>query len=293
MTTFWKCWSITVLTCLLLGEVVHASRHLTAAGPSFKNSWQHKGTTYAQRQPTKAHYAAEGPSSSTQEQQLTKCKPAAPTVAWGCSNLDRSVALTFDDGPSDFTSELLDTLAALKVKATFFVVGGNAQQRPDIIRRMVADGHDVGSHTWSHANLTHLWVTGNLAELNAQINQTEQVLQEITGVKPWLIRPPYGAINTAVQNYLAALGYTVVMWSGGCIDWYFHNWSTELQVYVNGLADAGGLLCMHDTAPSTCQNIAALVTLLRDTTEGSTVNPQGRALVNMSQCLNRIVTNTD
>lgn len=61
--------------------------------------------------------------------------------------------------PSDFTSELLDTLAALKVKATFFVVGGNAQQRPDIIRRMVADGHDVGSHTWSHANLTHLWVS--------------------------------------------------------------------------------------------------------------------------------------
>lgn len=136
---------------------------------------------------------------------------------FSCTGLDRAVALTYDDGPSTATHELLDTLKELNVKATFFVVGINALQLPQVVQRAFNEGHTIASHTYSHANLTHLHET-NHTELAFQIEENEKILTELTGERPKLIRPPYGAINKGVRKFLEKKGYTVIMWNTGCID---------------------------------------------------------------------------
>lgn len=74
------------------------------------------------------------------------------------SSADRGVTFTFDDGPGKYTAKLLDVLKELGIRATFFVCGNAALRSPDLVKRMVAEGHEVGSHTFSHQNLTHLMV---------------------------------------------------------------------------------------------------------------------------------------
>lgn len=130
------------------------------------------------------------------------------------------MALTFDDGPYIYTSELLDILKANQVKATFFVVGNNGAKGqiqdassgyPPIIRRMVAEGHQVGSHTWSHQDLE--LVTAE--QRRAQIVNNEIALKSILGVIPTYFRPPYTSCEGACYGELSALGYHVVC--------YFHS----------------------------------------------------------------------
>jgi hypothetical protein len=88
--------------------------------------------------------------------------------------------------------------------------------------------------------------SGNLAELHRQVEASERAIQQVTGSHPYLIRPPYGAISPGVRRYLASRNYTIVMWSGGCIDWYFNDFDRELPVYINGLADAGGSAALEN-----------------------------------------------
>lgn len=125
------------------------------------------------------------------------------------------VALTFDDGPYIYTPALLDTLASNNVKATFFVVGDNGGKGqiqdpstgyPDIIRRMVAEGHMVGSHTWGHQDLATLTAD----QVRDQMLLNEQALVEILGFFPTYMRPPYTSWNADVLQVLGELGYHVV-----------------------------------------------------------------------------------
>lgn len=205
-----------------------------------------------------------------------------PNVLTCSRNANRGVTFTFDDGPGRYTAQLLDVLKALDVKATFFVCGNAALRQPEVIRRMVEEGHEVGSHTTSHKNLTQLMVwnmdcaysslctpnkmgaqygnnqstadplmalqeAGNTALLDQEVIGNEDIIFNLTGKRPKYLRPPYGAVNADVLRYLGARGYDgVVMWSGGCIDWFFHDYMKELPVYINGMADAGALLCFHD-----------------------------------------------
>lgn len=125
------------------------------------------------------------------------------------------VALTFDDGPYIYTADLLDLLQKNNVTATFFVVGANGGKGqienagtgyPAIIQRMIADGHQVGSHTWSHQDLATLTAT----QRHDQIVWNEMALVDILGFFPTYLRPPYTDWNQAALNDLLALGYHVV-----------------------------------------------------------------------------------
>ncbi|KAI9034048.1 hypothetical protein DFJ74DRAFT_600762 [Hyaloraphidium curvatum] len=205
-------------------------------------------------------------------------------ILYACPALDRGVALTFDDGPSATTPELLDSLRELGVKATFFVVGINAVQAPDVLRRMVAEGHTIGSHTYSHANLTDLFARGNTSELAFQIEENERIIKEITGRRPYLLRPPYGAVSAGVRRFLEKRGYTIVMWNAGCIDWWMDDPGREIPIYVNGFPDAGSILCMHDTVASTSRSAANLTRALVGT-DGPFANPQGRRILSMAECV--------
>jgi len=215
---------------------------------------------------------------------------SAQSVHWGCNSLSREVALTFDDGPGDYTEDLLDILKENGVRATFFVVGlRGASKYPETIQRMIREGHNVGSHTWTHANLTGLLDPNsaiyNPKQFEDEIIQNEELLISLTGKRPIFFRPPYGAINKDIVKYLKNRGYTIILWNSGCIDWYFQDHELENKAYLAGMADTGGLICLHDIYSNVLNGTRELISLLRTTDKLPYANPQGRRIVTLEECL--------
>ncbi|KAK3820074.1 MAG: family 4 carbohydrate esterase [Benniella sp.] len=122
--------------------------------------------------------------------------------------------LTFDDGPSTDTPVLLDYLKKTKVAATFFLIGSNVISYPDIVKREVAEGHHLASHTWSHHALTTL----TNEQIVAEMKWTEKAVLDATGLRLKYMRPPYGDINNRVRFVLKKLGYIPVDWTGDEFD---------------------------------------------------------------------------
>jgi peptidoglycan/xylan/chitin deacetylase (PgdA/CDA1 family) len=133
---------------------------------------------------------------------------------------DRHVVLTFDDGPSRWTEEILNVLAARNVKATFFLIGARAADRPDLVRRMYAEGHEVGVHTFSHANLANV----SPQRLQLELNQTQLAIAAAIGQTTNLLRLPYSSNPNAVvpsdwRAILNAPNYRVVFTDLDTGDW--------------------------------------------------------------------------
>ena len=128
----------------------------------------------------------------------------------------RELALTFDDGPNPAcTPLLLDLLAEHGIPATFFVLGDRAQAQPQLLRRMVAEGHVIGNHSWSHPNLA---LSSN-AKIRTQLTETRTTLEQITGVPVKFFRPPFGARRPATLAIARDLGMTPVLWNAMTGDW--------------------------------------------------------------------------
>jgi len=126
------------------------------------------------------------------------------------------MALTFDDGPNDpYTFELLDLLARHKAKATFFLIGKYARQRPDIVRAIHEAGHAIGNHTYNHPNLIFVSAT----RLRQELDDCHKALEDAIGSYAPLFRPPFGGRRPAVLRATRALGLAPVMWSVTSYDW--------------------------------------------------------------------------
>jgi len=205
-------------------------------------------------------------------------------LRYGCE-ANRAVAITIDDGPSpDYTPLVLDELAEHGVKATFFVVVANAIAHPDIVKRMVEEGHTVGLHGQSHRNMTAVWEAEDWDMVKAEIDDAAEALEGITGVPLQYFRPPYGAINQGFKEYLWERGLTIIMWNAGCVDWFYQDAEAEVQSIMHGMSDAGGILCMHDTQKSA----PAEVRLLLETLSGSDNSTSPHAfhpIATMAECL--------
>jgi peptidoglycan-N-acetylglucosamine deacetylase len=168
------------------------------------------------------------------------------------------VALTFDDGPHpELTPQLLDILRNEGVRATFYVIGRNVQTYPEIARRIVAEGHEIANHTWSHPTLTAI----SAARLDKEITSTSEIIQRVTGRRPTNMRPPYGAVNERVrQSMFNDHGLDVIMWSVDPLDWRRPGAEVVRQRLVEG-AKPGGILLAHDIHPGT---IEAMPGTIRD-----------------------------
>jgi len=149
------------------------------------------------------------------------------------------VALTFDDGPYIWTNDLLDTLKANNVKATFFVVGNNGGKGqinnpntgyPEVIQRMYAEGHQIGSHTWSHQDMSTLTYQQRMD----QIIKNEMALTDILGFFPTYFRPPYESCNSDCLADLKTMGYHVVNYDVDTLDWQ-ENYPHSQQIFVGAL----------------------------------------------------------
>ncbi|MEF2966606.1 polysaccharide deacetylase family protein [Paenibacillus sp. M1] len=128
----------------------------------------------------------------------------------------RQVALTFDDAPDNvFTPQVLDALKAAGVKATFFVIGNRAEAHPDIMARIVREGHVVGNHSYSHPNLPKLADP----RFREEVTRTDRIIRSYTGSTPTLFRPPYGNTDENQILWLTSLGKRIVGWNVDSLDW--------------------------------------------------------------------------
>ncbi|KAI1318395.1 chitin deacetylase [Mortierella claussenii] len=128
-----------------------------------------------------------------------------------------SWGLTYDDGPSVATRDMMQFLNEKKMTATFFIVGSRVLEYPDILKEQVAQGHHIAMHTWSHAGLTTL--TNH--QIVAEIRWSEKIIRDVTGLTMKYVRPPYGDTDNRVREILRQMGYTTVIWSKG---WDTNDW---------------------------------------------------------------------
>lgn len=165
------------------------------------------------------------------------------------------IALTFDDGPSPKnTAQVLDILKKNQVKATFFVIGAMVQAYPQIAKQVVADGHELGNHTWHH------WYRRmDLATASSEIDSTADVIYKTTGVKTALFRPPGGYLNNGLADYAKNQHYAVMMWSSLCGDADRHTPSVAGMVNnVLRTAKPGAIVLLHDGGGNRSRTVKAL-----------------------------------
>lgn len=166
------------------------------------------------------------------------------------------LALTFDDGPGPYTRALLDGLAARGAKATFFIVGQNAEYYPETVRRIFNEGHQVAQHSYTHTSFTSLSKDGILTELH----RTDDVLSNCLGMhSSFIVRPPYGAVNESV---LSAIGRPSIIWSVDTLDWKYRNSATVCNNIVNDAKDGDIILC-HDIHETTIPGALAAIDKLQ------------------------------
>jgi peptidoglycan/xylan/chitin deacetylase (PgdA/CDA1 family) len=185
-----------------------------------------------------------------------------------CSKV-KCIALTFDDGPGLGTEVILDTLKQHEAHATFMVVGSRVASYTNFIKREAAEGHDIGNHTWDHAELTTL----SLADAQSEVNRTSQAVVNVIGKRPFMVRPPYGAWN---KTLLDGINQPFILWSADPDDWKDRNADIVYQ-RVMAAAKPGAIILSHDLYTTTA---AAYQRIIPDLIK------QGYTLVTVSDLLN-------
>lgn len=182
--------------------------------------------------------------------------PVGPGNDYVSCQLSPCVALTFDDGPSDQTTPtLLADLDKYQAAATFFVLGQNAEIFPEIVKQEAAAGHEVGSHSYDHPDLT----TVSAETLQEQLGSTATAIEAAIGHGPTTFRPPYGAWNDQV---LTVAGVPAILWSIDTNDWQ-HPGHAELVSEVVDQAVPGDIVLMHDIHPSSVEAVPDILSGLQ------------------------------
>ncbi|KAE8350291.1 hypothetical protein BDV28DRAFT_139372 [Aspergillus coremiiformis] len=187
-----------------------------------------------------------------------------------------TIALTFDDGPSVYTNQLLDLLSEYGARSTFFMIGEGSQSYPDTIKRMRREGHQVGSHTFDHPSLPSL----GYDQIVQQMTRLEAVLQATMGDIPTYMRPPYFDVNDQVLAAMRDLGYKVITSSIDTKD-YENNDPTRIdrsyEKFVGELNGGGSIVLAHDIHEQT------VVTLTRRMLDE--IKARGLKMTTVGDCL--------
>jgi Predicted xylanase/chitin deacetylase len=193
---------------------------------------------------------------------LTAQQPEWPTgrlpAAPGFRQIDcarvKCVALTFDDGPGEYGTKVLDALAAHGARATFFLIGQNITPKTrSYLARIVAEGHEIGNHTWDHADLTKL----SAGKLRAELAHTTELIKAFTGVTPQVLRPPYGYTNRRVSDEAKRQGMAQIMWSIDTNDWHDHN--PALVAKRTEAATPGSIVLLHEIQKTTVEAVPRIL----------------------------------
>lgn len=204
-----------------------------------------------------------------------------PSIVTKCTE-PNTVAITFDDGPYNWTMELVDLLDKYGAKGTFFVNGNNygciySEENAKRLNYLVKHGHQIASHTWAHAHLPQL--TGD--KLNSEFSKTNEAIRKITGRNPAFMRPPYGEYNDEVVEKAANNGQTVVIWDFDSEDSIGATAEQSKSHYDNILNQRPGhiLTLNHETIQTTPQNVIPYAL--------KKIKEKGYKMVTVAQCLGK------
>ena len=187
-----------------------------------------------------------------------KPAPAPTTPAPAPTTGNKVIALTFDDGPGPYTAHLLDILDQYGAKATFFLIGSKVSGQASVVRSIQARGHQLGNHSWSHPELPKLSVD----QIAGEIDRTNEAIRQATGVKPTILRPPYGAANGVVLEQLRARGMSSILWSVDTRDWADRNSQIVCSRAVAG-ARPGAVILMHDIHQTSVNAVPCILSSLK------------------------------
>ena len=194
--------------------------------------------------------SAPAPAGYTVPADATAPVPAgAPKITFSQCHVDGPyIAMTFDDGPhAANTPRLLDMLKQRKIHATFFVVGQCAAEFPDIMKRIVAEGHEIANHSWSHPQLSSMSDSG----VRDQLQKTHDAIVQTTGVTPKIMRPPYGAFTARQRSWANGVwGYKCILWDVDPLDWKVRN-AEHVKHEILKATVAGSIILSHDIHKTT------------------------------------------
>ena len=192
----------------------------------------------------------------------TPAAAASPAISYSAVHVDGPfIAMTFDDGPSaKLTPELLDILAAHHIHATFFVVGRNVVDHPEILQRAVREGHEIANHSWSHPSL------GKMRDdrVRAELQKTDDAIKAAIGARPILMRPPYGSITARQKQWIhEEFGYRTILWDVDPLDWKRPGSSVVTGRIVRETRP-GSIVLAHDIHPGTIKAMPATFDQLQE-----------------------------
>jgi peptidoglycan-N-acetylglucosamine deacetylase len=173
----------------------------------------------------------------------------APKITYSACHVDgQYIAMTFDDGPHKTnTPRLLDMLKERHIHATFFMVGENVAEYPEIVKRVLAEGHEIGNHSWSHPQLSVM----NDASVRDQLQKTQDAIKKACGLTPKLLRPPYGAFTARQRNWAhGEWGFTCILWDVDPEDWKYRN-AEHVKKEILKAAVSGSIVLSHDIHKTT------------------------------------------
>lgn len=168
---------------------------------------------------------------------------------------DKIIAFTFDDGPSYNTIKIVNTLVKYDSKATFFLVGNQIEKYAKTMDVLVKNGMDIGNHTYSHKELTKL----RDKEILKEIDLTNEVIYNKTGIKPMFLRPSYGAMNKRIKK-LSTM--PIIVWNIDTLDWKYHN-SNKIKDKILKYVSDGDIILMHDTYVATLNAVEMVIPELK------------------------------
>lgn len=198
-------------------------------------------------------------------------------VFCGADTEEKVIALTFDDGPHPrYTDKILDILKEYGVKATFFTVGENAALYPEQIKRIAAEGHEIGNHTYTHADLKRI----DRKTLMRELGETERIIEELTGKSPTVFRPPEGRCNETVVACANEKGYTTVLWTVDPRDWASPPAKTVVDVILKNVKCGSVILCHDYNSGKSCPTPEALRVVI------PALIDKGYSFVTVSELLN-------
>ncbi len=169
---------------------------------------------------------------------------------------EKAIALTFDDGPSGHTQELLQGLELYDAKVTFFVIGSKAEKNPEIVKKAHEDGHLIGNHTYSHID----FYKSTISDVEENITKGADVIEQITGERPLFLRAPYGNVNFIQLKQLDSF---FIHWSASSYDW-FKNEEDYIYKRIMKEAKDGAIILMHDTEPATVKAVLRAIPELQE-----------------------------
>lgn len=180
-------------------------------------------------------------------------------TGWAPDERPKLVAFTFDDGPyPQKSAQLLELLKRNKVKATFFIVGKDAQMQPELLRRIAREGHEVGNHSYTHSSFVGLDEAG----ITRELQQTDQLIRNLTGIATPIMRPPGGRLDASRYALVHNLGYTVINDNDNPGD-YRESDPMRLYTFTMMHSSRGAIICMHSGPLSTIRALPTIIEAYR------------------------------